>query len=51
MFLSGKCGFLDIADMTEEAMKNHKNIKTPALADIYGADREAREFVRRHKWA
>ncbi len=51
MFLSGKCGFLDIADMTEEAMKNHKNIMNPGLSDIYGADREAREFIRRHKWA
>lgn len=51
MFLSGKYGFLDIADMTEEAMKNHKNIKNPSLADIYEADGEAREFIRRHKWA
>lgn len=51
MFLSGKCGFLDIADMTEEAMKNHKNIMNPGLSDIYDADREARDFIRRLKWA
>lgn len=51
MFLAGRCGFLDIADMTEEAMKNHKIKKAPALGDIYAADAEAREFVRRLKWA
>lgn len=51
MFLARKCGFLDIADMTEEAMKNHKIKKSPALGDIYAADAEAREFVRRLKWA
>lgn len=51
MFLSGKCSFLDIADMTEEAMKNHKVKESPSLGDIFDADKEAREFVRRQKWA
>lgn len=51
MFLSGKCGFLDIADMTEEAMKSHRIKNNPSLNDIYEADAEAREFVRRLKWA
>lgn len=51
MFLSGKCGFLDIADMTEEAMKSHRIKNNPSLKDIYEADAEAREFVRRLKWA
>lgn len=51
MFLSGKCGFLDIADMTEEAMESHRIKNTPSLNDIYEADAEAREFVRRLKWA
>lgn len=51
MFLAGKCGFLDIADMTEEAMKSHRIKNKPTLDDIYEADAEAREFVRRLKWA
>lgn len=51
MFLSGKCSFLDIADMTEEAMKNHKVKESPSLGDIFDADKEAREFIRRQKWA
>lgn len=45
-FLAGKCKFLDIADMVEGAMENHKIKKTPTLSDIFDADREAREFVR-----
>ena len=45
-FLTGKCRFLDIADMVEGAMENHKIKKNPTLSDIFDADREAREFVR-----
>ena len=45
-FLAGKCRFLDIADMVEGAMENHKTKKNPTLSDIFDADREAREFVK-----
>ena len=45
-FLKGKCKFLDIADMVEGAMENHKIKKNPTLSDIFDADREAREFVK-----
>ncbi len=45
-FLEGKCGFLDIADMVEGAMENHRQKTNPSLSDIFDADREAREFVK-----
>lgn len=45
-FLQGQCGFLDIADMVEGAMNNHKVVKNPTLNDIFDADMEAREFVK-----
>lgn len=45
-FLAGKCRFLDIADMVEGAMENHKTKKNPTLSDIFDADSEAREFVK-----
>lgn len=45
-FLNGKCRFLDIADIVEGAMENHKIKEKPALSDIFDADREAREFVK-----
>ena len=45
-FLAGKCKFLDIADMVEGAMENHKTKKNPTLSDIFESDKEAREFVR-----
>ncbi|MBR6720376.1 MAG: 1-deoxy-D-xylulose-5-phosphate reductoisomerase [Clostridia bacterium] len=45
-FLMEKCRFLDIADMVEGAMENHKIKENPTLADIFDADREAREFVK-----
>ena len=45
-FLKDKCGFLDIADMVEGAMNNHKVVKNPTLNDIFDADMEAREFVK-----
>ncbi len=46
LFLSGKIKFLDIADMVEGAMENHKNKKNPTLSEIFDADAEAREFVK-----
>lgn len=45
-FLNGKCRFLDIADIVEGAMENHKIKEKPALSDIFDADREARDFVK-----
>ncbi len=51
LFLKGKCRFLDIANVTKEAMENHKLKLSPTLSDIFEADKEAREFVRRYKWA
>jgi len=45
LFLSGKIGFLDIAKLVEKAMDAHKTIKTPALSDIFEADKWAREYV------
>lgn len=46
LFLSGKIGFLDIADTVEGAMENHKVKKNPTLSEIFDADGEAREFVK-----
>ena len=46
-FLSGKCKFLDIADMVEGAMENHRIKEKPSLSDIFDADMEAREFVKK----
>lgn len=45
-FLNGKCRFLDIADMVEGAMENHKIKENPSLSDIFCADSEARDFVK-----
>ncbi len=45
-FLNGKCRFLDIADIVEGAMENHKIKENLTLSDIFDADTEAREFVK-----
>ncbi len=45
LFLSGKIKFLDIADIVEEAMNNHKNVLNPTLQDIIDTDRYVREEV------
>lgn len=45
LFLSGKVGFLDIAELVEGAMDAHKRIGAPALSHILEADRWAREYV------
>lgn len=45
-FLSGKIGFLDIAETIEAAMEAHKIIENPTLSDILDCDKWAREFVK-----
>ena len=45
LFLEGKIGFLDIGDIVEMAMSEHKNIKKPQIQDILSADLWAREYV------
>ncbi len=45
LFLNGKIRFLDIADLVEGAMNDHKSIQRPNLSDIYEADKWAREYV------
>ncbi len=45
LFLDGKIGFLDIAELVEAAMSEHKNIKKPQISDILTADLWSREYV------
>lgn len=45
LFLEGKIGFLDIGDIVERAMHEHKNITKPEICDILSADIWAREYV------
>lgn len=45
-FLSGRIGFLDIAETVEKAMEAHKIIENPTLSDILDSDKWAREFVK-----
>ena len=45
LFLEGKIGFLDIGNVVEAAMNNHKNVKMPVIEDILSADKWAREYV------
>ena len=45
-FLSGKIGYLDIADGIEACMKAHNNISFPTVEQIFEAEKEAREFIR-----
>lgn len=44
-FLDGKIGFLDIAELVEQALDAHKNVSDPTLSDIVEADKWAREYV------
>ncbi len=44
-FLQDKIGFLDIANMVEEAMNHVPHICTPTLEDYIETDRRAREFI------
>lgn len=45
LFLEDKMKFLDIANIVEMAMAEHKTIKTPTVCDILEADLWAREYV------
>ena len=45
LFLDGKIGFLDIGDIVERAMSDHKIIEKPQIRDILAADLWAREYV------
>lgn len=46
LFLKNKIRFLDIADLVEGAMQEHKNIVIPTISDILDADKWAREYVK-----
>ncbi len=48
MFLEEKCGFLQIAELVEEAMEKVKTSEKPSLDDILQADILARECVFKH---
>ena len=43
LFLSGRIGFLEIATVVQEALKEHKNVSEPTLEDIVKAAVLARE--------
>ncbi len=45
MFMRGKAGFLDMADLVGSALMNHSVIKNPSLEQIKEADRWSREHV------
>jgi 1-deoxy-D-xylulose-5-phosphate reductoisomerase len=44
-FLSGKIQFLQIEDLIEKALENHKAIQSPGLDVIQEVDRETRSFI------
>ena len=48
LFLNDKIGFLDIGDIVEMAMNDHKTIKNPEISDILDADLWAREYVKQN---
>lgn len=45
LFLERKIGFMDIPEIIESAMKNHKTIASPTMEDIIQADLSAKRFV------
>ena len=45
LFLEGKIGFLDIAELNEAAMENAQKVSSFSIEDIFSADYEARQFV------
>lgn len=45
MFLQGRIGFTDIADVIEKAMDAHAPLPNPSLEEIYAADAATRRFV------
>ncbi len=45
LFLKGKIGFLDIADLVESATNSQRAVNEFDLEDVFNADKAAREFV------
>ena len=45
LFLAGKIGFLQIAELNEAAMENAADKKDYSLEDVFEADRAARQYV------
>ena len=45
LFLKGKIGFLDIFDLVQKSVGEHKNIKNPNLADIIGISEETKRKI------
>ncbi len=48
LFLNDKIGFLDIGDIVEMAMDDHKVKESPEISDILEADLWSREYVRQN---
>ena len=46
MFLDRKIGYLDIVDIIEDCMDNHKNIKNPSLEEILQTEQSTYERIR-----
>ncbi len=46
-FLAGKISYLDITDGIEAAMRAHRVIPDPDLDEIFAAEKEAREFIKK----
>ncbi len=45
MFLAGKTGFLDIAEIIKECMAAHKNIDNPSLSDILEVEQDVYRYI------
>ena len=45
LFLEGKIGFLQIAELNEAAMENQSGVKEFSIDDIFEADLQARQYV------
>jgi len=46
-FLQGKISFLDIADLIEACMREHKLIENPSLDEILNTEQETYDFINR----
>ena len=45
MFLNGKAGFLEIADIIEYCMEKHRIIEDPSVDDILSVEEETRRMA------
>ena len=45
LFLNRKIKFLEIYDLIQGAMENHKVVATPSVEDILAAEAEAYEYI------